>query len=81
MMSEKRVELFIKDEKKGSVIPRLGITLEMDNGDIDIVGTDEEDNKHLICSLLSDGKFIRISSLSDNIGLQVNKNGQILEAK
>lgn len=80
-MSEKKVKLSIKGGVKSKpTIPELELFLEQDNDSVDIRICDAEGIEWALLSILPDGKFMRMSVVSD-LGLRLNKNGQILEAK
>jgi hypothetical protein len=79
---EKKVELFIRNkEESKSVVPKLGIELQKDDGDINIVTQNRDGDDIPLFSIMFDGKLWRYSNIPDDIGLQVDRNGEILEAK
>ena len=81
-MSEKKVKLSIKSKEKPTpIIPQLRIALNMSEGCVRIVGYGGDGTMWYIANITTDGKFNRCGSLPNDIGLQVNRNGQILEAK
>ena len=81
-MSEKKVELSIKGKKKKpSNILKLKLYLKQDGDEIILKGYDEANVNWNIIAITTDGKFKRIKSIPNDIGLRVNRNRQILEAK
>lgn len=76
-----KVKLSIKDDKNNEIVPQLKISFMMDGDDINVIGEDDKGEIYLIISLMGNGNLYRFGSIPNDIGLQVNRNGQILEAK
>jgi len=83
-MSEKRVELSIRSKGKRKpkpIIPKLELFLEPLGDSITVRGRDKDGDDWYILEITPEGKLKRSLAVVDDIGLQVNRNGQILEAK
>lgn len=80
-MSEKKVELSIHDKEEPKPLPQLKLFLKQSGDNVDLCSKDSEGFIWSILSIQSDGKFGRYTNIDPKTGLQVNKNGQIVEAK
>lgn len=82
-MSEERVKLSIKGKKKSKpIIPELELFLKQNDDGVTLYGRASTGFEWNLFVIRSDGKFDRCGGVEfGETGLQVNKNGQILEAK
>ena len=80
---KEKVKLSLRDDKKETkpVVPELELYLEQDEKDVMLCGKDGEGLSWNLLIFRCNGKFERVVNVGDDLGLQVNKNGQILEAK
>jgi hypothetical protein len=79
---KKTVKLSLRDDEKAvePVMPELKLFLKQCTNCIVLCGVANDGLVWRLLSLRQDGKFVRSSSIADNLGLQLNENREILEA-